>query len=130
MKTVVQILNRPVRVELSSAAARACASRGTPLLVEMVLLFSCFIAKRTHFRDAPSEHAGTLIQPGLHLNFRAIMTKTCDLSHEGGGITHSDMPVENPRPYVPSWCRIGYAGGQWSCEFGYDRQSESLAATP
>lgn len=130
MKTVVQILDRSVRVELSSAAARACASRRTPLLVEMELLFSCFIAKRAHFRDAPSEHAGTRIQPGLHLDFHATMTQTCDLSREGGGITTSNTRLENPRAYVPKWCRIDYAGGQWSCDFGYDRGSGSRADTP
>ncbi len=121
METFVKILDRPVRVELSAAAVRAGEGRETPLLVEMELLFSCFIAKRAHFRDAPSEHAGTRIQRGLHLDFHATMTKTCDLSHEGGGITTSNTRLENPHAYVPKWCRIDYAGGQWSCEFGYDR---------
>lgn len=115
-----------MRVELSKAASRHCAQRTSPLLVEMQLLFSCFVAKRTYFRDAPSNSPGTQVDIGLYLDFRATYTSTCDLTGKGGGITHNETPIEKFYLYVPSWCRIDYADGQWSCEFGYDRKQRLM----
>jgi len=121
MNIMTQLCDRPVRVELSKTAARACARCARPLVVVMELRFGCLVIKRTHFRDAPSEAPGMQINPCLYLDFRATATSTCDLEHKNADAACTVKPVANLRRFVPSWCRIDYADGQWSCEFGYDR---------
>ncbi len=49
-----------MRVELSETAARICAERSSPLLVELELRFGCLVTKRAHFRDAPGNRPGAL----------------------------------------------------------------------
>lgn len=120
MVAVMELYDRSVRVEVSKAAAHICAERSSPLLVEMELQLGCLVTKRTHFRDVTSNTSGVQINPCLFLDFRATVSNACDPGSEGGG-THNDNAVANIHPYVPSWCHIDYADGQWSCEFGYDR---------
>ena len=125
MNTVTQLYDRSVRVELSKTATRTFARRTTPLYVEMELRFGCLVTKRTHFRDAPLDTPGAKVDPHMYLDFRATATSACDLGHKSGGTALTVRPIANIRPYVPSWCRIDYASGQWSCEFGYDRNQSA-----
>lgn len=121
MNIMAQLCDRPVRVELSKKAARICARRTCPLLVEMELRFGRLVTKRTYFRDAPSDSPGIQIDPCLYLDFGATATSACNLEHNSADAAYTVKPVANIRRYVPSWCHIDYTGGQWSCEFGYDR---------
>lgn len=121
MNTVTELYDRPVRVELSEAAASVCAKRGKPLLVEMELLIGCLVTKRAHFHEVTSDTYGVEIDPCLYLDFRLTVSGTCEPDGEGCGNTPNRDSRKNIHPYVPSWCRIDYTGGQWSCEFGYDR---------
>lgn len=121
MNTITHLHDRPVRVELTRAAARGCAQRNSPLLVEMELRFGCLVTKRASFLDAPNDSPGIEINPGLHLDFRATAASACLSDRNNGDPASTVRPIANIRPFIPNWCRIDYAGGQWSCEFGYNR---------
>lgn len=113
-------------MELSSAATRICAARSIPLLVEMELRFGCLVIKRTHFRDAPEDLPGAQIEQRLFIDFRATLANACHPSGQTSAISQPENHIANVGPYVPSWCRIGYANGQWTCDFGYDRERHAI----
>jgi hypothetical protein len=117
----MQLHDRTVRVELARAAAHGSTRRDSPLLVEMELRFGCLVTKHVTFLDAPDDTPGIVISPGLYLDFRATAANACLSDSNNGDPANTVKPIRNFRPYVPNWCRIDYAGGRWSCEFGYER---------
>ncbi|PKM45731.1 MAG: hypothetical protein CVV05_05585 [Gammaproteobacteria bacterium HGW-Gammaproteobacteria-1] len=120
MHTTVNIDDKPVAVELSSAAADALARRDTPLLAEMELLFSCLIRKQVRFIEGGGAEDSTPITDGLALRFRPVMTAACHVSDLGRDAPPlADFPIVNARAFIPRWLRIDYRGGQWHGEFGY-----------
>ena len=126
MNTVMQLYGRPVRVELSKAATRTCARFTSPLYVEMELHFGCLVTRHTHFRDAATGTSAAQLDTHLYLDFRATATGACNSGRKGSDPVRAAEPVANIRPYVPGWCRIDYAGSQWSCESGYDRSQSGI----
>ncbi|MDR3393932.1 MAG: hypothetical protein P4L70_02920 [Parasulfuritortus sp.] len=115
----VTLNEKDVDVRLSASARRALASRQTPLLAEMELLFSCLIRKRVHFRDhLDAEHA-TPVSDGLAVRFRPVMTRACSVSSVEGHAPSEDFHIADPRPYIPRWLSIDFRKGQWLGEFGY-----------
>lgn len=117
-ETIIELHGKPMRIEFTPAAQRMLRRLTQPLLVELELLFSCFVAKRVHFK-LESGISGDAAR--VEVDFRAVIASTCDLSNKGGDISHLYTPVANPTPYVPSWCRIDYANKDWRGEFGYER---------
>jgi hypothetical protein len=116
--TVIELYGKQLRIEFTPAAQRMLRRMTQPLLVELELLFSCFVTKRVHFK---LESGSSADAASVQVDFRAVIASTCDLSHKGGDISHLYTPVANPTPYVPSWCRIDYASKEWQGEFGYER---------
>lgn len=117
--TVIELYGKQLRIEFTPAAQRMLRSLTQPLLVEIELLFSCFVTKRMHFKLESGVNGDAA---HVQVDFRAIIASTCDLSNKGGDISHLYTPVANPTPYVPSWCRIDYASKEWRGEFGYERR--------
>lgn len=122
MQTTVTLNERPVRIDISAAAQRAAAQHltqtGSPLGVEMELLFSCLIRKQVRFVDETRD-GDVSVAPGLSVRFRPVMTRVCRVDEGGTAPPLTDFPIANPRAYVPHWLKIDYRGGVWSGEFGY-----------
>ncbi len=117
-ETIIELYGKPLRIEFTAAAQRKLQSLTQPLLVEIELLFSCFVSKRMHFK---LENGSNGDAARVQVDFRAVIASTCDLSNQGGDISHLYTPLANPTPYVPSWCRIDYASNNWRGEFGYGK---------
>lgn len=117
-ETVIELYGKQLRIEFTPAAQRMLRRLTQPLLVELELLFSCFVTKRLHFK---LENGISGEAARVQVDFRATIASTCDLSKQGGDISHLYTPVANPTPYVPNWCRIDYADKDWKGEFGYER---------
>jgi hypothetical protein len=114
------VLNgRPLELRLTSAARRALSARREPLDVEMMLLFSCLVAKRLAFRDVPDPDvvARTSLTGPVTVSYRVMLIRTCESASRPP--TTETLPIEQPQRYVPKWLALDYAGGQWRGEFGY-----------
>jgi len=108
---------KSIDIRLTNAAEGALARLGSPLVVEMELLFSCLLRKRVLFGGAL---AGAYpVNDRLAIRFRPIMTRHCNVSDNDGPPPSDDFPIANPRPYVPNWLRIDFRRGEWVGEFGY-----------
>ncbi len=117
-ETVIELYGKQLRIEFTPAAQRKLQSLTQTLLVEIELLFSCFVSKRMHFK---LENGSSGDAANVQVDFRAVIASTCDLSNKGGDISHLYTPLANPTPYVPSWCRIDYANNEWQGEFSYGK---------
>ncbi|MEW6120857.1 MAG: hypothetical protein AB1593_12300 [Pseudomonadota bacterium] len=113
----ITLHDKTLEVKLSAAAERALERRGRPLVAEMELLFSCLLRKRVLFVDAAE--GATPVNAQLAVRFRPIMTRRCTVAESGVAPPSESFPLENPRPYVPSWLRIDYRRGEWVGAFGY-----------
>jgi hypothetical protein len=114
----ITLADKSVAICLSATARRALAERKIPLLAEMELLFSCFIRKRVCFGDLKAE-AAVWASDRLAVRFRPVMTRACALADLTDSPPLEDLPIADPRPYVPRWLSIDYRRGQWLGEFGY-----------
>ncbi len=119
MQTTVDIEGKTVSVKTSAAADRALSERGQPLLAEMELYFSCLVRKQVRFHEAGSFDNEVSASEGLNVRFRPVMTDKCGVDFEGDAPPLADFPIVKTRPYVPSWLRIDFKGGEWVGEFGY-----------
>lgn len=113
----VTLHDKPLEIRLTRAAQKALASRTTPLVAEMELLFSCLLRKRVLFGDDTG--ASTPVDNRLAVRFKPIMTRRCSVAEGGAHPPSEGFPLENPRPYVPNWLAIDYRRGEWVGEFGY-----------
>ena len=124
MNTTLYLYDKPVRLELSSAAERALSRRTIPLFVEVQLIFGCMIAKRVWFREEPV--AGAVpVTPMLNVWFRpASYAKACSFDAIDNGAVASDYPMVAERKcFVPDIVRINYRGGKWVGDFTYRRDA-------
>lgn len=120
METTVKLQDRNLRVELSSGAERALASRSTPLLAEMELYFSCLIRKRVRFHES-AEDKGTAVNDQLRVHFHPVMSRACSMEEaDGAPPPLTDFPIAKPDAYTPHWLRIDYRNGEWEGEFGFN----------
>lgn len=113
----VALHDKSLEIRLTAAARDALARRSTPLVAEMELLFSCLLRKRVHFGDDTA--ASTSVGTRLAVRFKPIMTRRCSVAEGGAHPPSERFPLENPRPYVPTWLAIDYRRGEWVGEFGY-----------
>lgn len=121
MSKVVSLYGKYVEIQLSTAAERALQQRSQPLLVEMELLFSCFVTKRVHFRAwsqaAMLDYSTVAYSERLVLSFYAHVVSTCEFPPRT--LLHDIQPVKNLKPYIPKWCRLDFKQGEWQGEFSY-----------
>ena len=110
---------KPFQVFLSAAARRALAERGTPLVAEMELYFSCLTRLRVRFHDGDPEGTATPVMPHLHIRFRPVITAHCDLHEVEGKPPVVDAPLVNRAPFVPHWLRLDFRRDEWLGEFGH-----------
>ena len=110
---------RPLELRLTPAARRALAAQHEPLDVEMELLFSCYVAKRMAFRDAPDPQvvARARLTGPVTVSYRVMLARTCETATQSP--RRETLPVERPQRYAPKWLALDYGGGQWRGEFGY-----------
>lgn len=131
MTITIDIHGKPVRVALSPAAIAELGQRGTPLVAELEIYFSCLVRKKVRFHAA-APHAGAVpVSDGLYVRFRPVMTRHCRVDDTQGEPPLTDFPIVKARPFVPHWLLIDYRSGQWMGEFGYDleRAPAALHAT-
>ncbi len=113
----VHLANRDLKLCLSTAAL---AERGTPLVVEMELYFSCLIRKRVRFLSAPHPDAfGATADDRLTVCFRPVMTRTCALSDVEGQPELEAFPIQRPEVFLPKWLALDIHRGAWSGEFSF-----------
>lgn len=116
----VRLANRDLEVRLGSAASAALAARGTPLVVEMELYFSCLIRKRVRFPAAVHPDAFCATVDGrLTVCFRPVMTRQCALSDVEGQPELETFPIQRPEAFVPKWLALDFRRGAWSGEFSF-----------
>jgi len=116
----IRLANRDLEVRLSSAASAALTARGTPLVVEMELYFSCLIRKRVRFLSAPHPDAFcAVVDDRLTVCFRPVMTRKCDLSEVEGQPELEAFPIQRPEAFVPKWLALDFRRGAWSGEFSF-----------
>ncbi|MCG6887243.1 MAG: hypothetical protein LJE74_08550 [Proteobacteria bacterium] len=118
MTTTIKIYNKPVQLQLSSAAQRALAARNKPLYAEMELYFSCLIRLKVRFYDHAEHGNGITAGDKLVVSFRPVMTRTCGNDYEGDEPPLTDFPIARKEAFVPKWLRIDFQRGQWIGEFG------------
>jgi hypothetical protein len=116
----VRIVNRDLEVRLSTAARAALAARGTPLVVEMELYFSCLIRKRLQFLPTPHPDAFcATVDSHLTVCFRPVMTRQCTLSNVEGEPPLEAFPIKRPEAFLPKWLVLDFRWGAWSGEFSF-----------
>ena len=113
----ITLHDKALEVRLTAAAQKALALRTTPLVAEMELLFSCLLRKRVYFGESAEQ--ATPVNDRLAVRFKPIMTRRCSVAEGGASPPSERFPLENPRPYVPSWLAIDYRRGKWVGDFGY-----------
>ena len=118
MITDITIANKPVRLDLSSAAQQALAARNSPLYAEMELYFSCLIRYKVRFYEHATHGEGVTVSDKLIVNFRPVMTESCGKDYEGDEPPLTDFPIVRQDAFVPKWLRIDFRHGQWHGEFG------------
>lgn len=110
---------KPFRVILSGAAQRALAARSTPLIAEMELYFSCLTRLQVRFYDSDPDASATMVNGGLAVRFRPVVSQRCDLHEVAGKPPLTDAPLAKRAPFVPHWLRLDFRKGKWVGEFGH-----------
>jgi len=118
MVTDITIANKPVKLDLSSAAQQALDARSSPLYAEMELYFSCLIRFKVRFYEKVSHGEGVAVTDKLVVNFRPVMTEACGKDYEGDEPPLTDFPIVKQDAFVPKWLRIDFRRGEWHGEFG------------
>lgn len=118
METDIIIANKPVKVDISTAAERALASRTSPLFAEMELYFSCLIRYKVRFYEQVTHGEGVAVSDKLIVNFRPVMTQACGKDYQGDEPPLTDFPIVKQAAFVPKWLRIDFYQGEWHGEFG------------
>lgn len=118
MLTDITIANKPVKLDLSSAAQLALEARSSPLYAEMELYFSCLIRFKVRFYEKLSHGEGVAVTDKLVVNFRPVMTEACGKDYEGEEPPLTDFPIVRQDAFVPKWLRIDFRHGEWHGEFG------------
>lgn len=120
MQQIVTVRNRPLRLNISRAAAVQLEQRSAPLLLELELYFSCLIRKRVHVRESATGFDAIELAEKLQVWFRPVVTRSCAISEcEPGQPPVTDMPVARPERYFPHWLTLDYRHGKWHAGFGY-----------
>jgi len=123
MKKSVQMLGRPVVVEISRNAEKHLDERAHHLCLEMELYFSCMIRKRVNVRPSIDNGMSVFVNDKLEIGFKPVMTRACSVSScDGESPPVSDFPIKKPESYIPNWLKVDFKKGKWSGEFGYDRR--------
>ena len=118
MLTGITIANKPIKLDLSSAAQQALDARSSPLYAEMELYFSCLIRFKVRFYEKVSHSEGVTVTDKLVVNFRPVMTEACGKDYEGDEPPLTDFPIVRQDAFVPKWLRIDFRHGEWHGEFG------------
>ncbi len=118
-KQTVNLLGKPVQVELSKTAIEQLGKRMHHLCLEMELYFSCLIRKRVNVRPAIDNGMSTFVNDKLEIGFRPVMTRACSVHDNDGKPPLTDFPIEKPQRYIPHWLKLDYKNGEWLGEFGY-----------
>ena len=119
MQKDIELNGRPLRVSLSERAEQALARRGTPLLAEMELYFSCLIRKQVRFHDGGSAADAVSVSDRLQVRFHPVMSQACSVDANLDGPPLADFPIVHGERFSPGWLNIGYEKGQWTGQFGY-----------
>jgi hypothetical protein len=120
MKKTIELLGKPLKLNISSMAERVLPYRKQPLNVEMELYFSCLIRKQVSFRETMDCEINLAVNEYLTIGFRPVMTKICSVAscnNEPPPVT--DFPIVKAERYIPHWLTLDYNGEQWVGEFGY-----------
>ena len=128
MNKTLYIDDQPVRIEWTKSACRRLMETSAALIVDMELLFSCFVAKRVYFTENATKYAHESDTPEILVQFRSTVSSTCDLSSTGGPISHVYTPLTGAARFVPDWCQVDYVSGAWHGDFGYDTGHASRVA--
>lgn len=117
MQATVEILGKKILVEWSASAEKEMNSLSSPLLVEMELYFSCLIRKAVRFGQDATIREFVAVTPHLHLSFRPIVTKSCNVNEFEGEPPVEDFKMSKPEAFVPKSLHIDFKRGQWLGEF-------------
>jgi len=114
----VSVRDAEVGVEWTHRAEREMEKRDTPLVVEMQLMFSCVVKKRTIFHES-CDLDTVEVNDKLKVAFRAVEPTSCDPVEFA-----TNYPVKREFDSTaslkirPKHLRIDYVNGKWTGEFG------------
>ena len=119
MKKTVQILGRSVVVELSENAEKHLMERKHHLCLEMELYFSCLIRKRVRFKREIPPVPTACIQDNLHVFFRPVQSKSCNILDLQGANSPEliDLEIKKRQAIIPKHLHLDFKKGQWKGEF-------------
>lgn len=117
----INIKNKSVSVELTSAAEKALAKRKSPLFVEMELYFSCLIRKQVLFHDQQRQPESVSVNDKLSVSFHPVMTESCMLKDAEPEPIKSDFEIQRRECFTPSWLKLDFKKGHWLGEYGYSK---------
>lgn len=119
MQTKVTLFDKPVEIQVTSAAESQLQNRSDDLLAEAELYFSCLLRKKMRFYENQDAGDSVAVCHGLRVRFRPIMTEVCGNDYEGDEPPVTDFPIKKPESYVPHWIRIDFDGSNFTGDFGY-----------
>lgn len=117
LRKTVSIKGFPLDIEWTRRADDALQKRGSPLVVEMQLYFSCVVKKRVLFSEADGVEA-IPVTDRLAVSFRTVQSADCDPAE----FAHH-FPVEQEfasagaRSMHPKRLLIDFRGGNWVGEY-------------
>jgi hypothetical protein len=91
------------------------------LHLQMELLYSCLVRKRvvTNGQATGLGQCHLLMDNGMTISFRPVVTQHCDVDTYQSGQPLVDMPMREGIKIRPRWLYIDHHKGQWRGEFGF-----------
>ncbi len=127
---VSHIEHKPVLFELSKSALRQLGRASSPVYIGLELYFSCLVKKMIVSFDTPPEREVFCIRDSLHVYFRPVQSKACNI-HDLIGTnspTLIDFSVVKRRALIPDWVYLDYKKGKWKGDFSWRPRADKMAA--
>ncbi|MDH5379815.1 MAG: hypothetical protein OEW75_03125 [Cyclobacteriaceae bacterium] len=118
-----EIEGKSLDVHLTRRAIKNLESNSQPVYVRMELYFSCFVKKMVKFSDSdPGFSASTTIDNNLHVSFRPVQSKSCNIHDLEGdnSPTLIDLPVLKRNAIVPRHLFLDCKNGKWKGDFTWN----------
>ena len=110
---------KPLTVHFSKKAEKEMNDNAAPLYIGMELYFSCLIRKRVRFKREIPPVPTACIQDNLHVFFRPVQSKSCNILDLQGANSPEliDLEIKKRQAIIPKHLHLDFKKGQWKGEF-------------